>query len=95
MTFINSNKRVCVNVKAAAEPVDNSAQAAAETPGSAPMRHQDKVQMETGFLVLVIPGPDPGIASIDGAGLDPRIRSGDDDGGAVRPPKASPTAPLS
>jgi hypothetical protein len=41
--------------------------------------------METGFLVLVIPGLDPGIASTDGVRLDPRIKSGDDEEGAVRP----------
>jgi hypothetical protein len=33
--------------------------------------------METGFLVLVIPGRDPGIAPTDGVRLDPRITSGD------------------
>jgi len=39
--------------------------------------------METGFLLLVIPGRDPGIAPIDGVRLDPRInpriKSGDGD----------------
>jgi hypothetical protein len=44
--------------------------------------------METGFVVLVIPGRDPGIASTDGVRFDPRIRSGDDDDGAVRPAKS-------
>jgi hypothetical protein len=39
--------------------------------------------METGFLVIVIPGPDPGIAPADGVLWDPRIRSGDDDDGAT------------
>jgi hypothetical protein len=37
--------------------------------------------METGFLVLVIPGHDPGIAATDGVRSDPRITSGDDDEG--------------
>jgi hypothetical protein len=43
--------------------------------------------METGFLVLVIPVPglDPGIASTGGVHGDPRIKSGDDDDGAVPP----------
>jgi hypothetical protein len=39
--------------------------------------------METGFLVIVIPGLDPGIAPTDGVRLDPRIKSRDDDDGAV------------
>jgi hypothetical protein len=40
--------------------------------------------METRFGV-VIPGRDPGIAPTDGVRMDPRIKSGDDDEGAVRP----------
>jgi hypothetical protein len=44
--------------------------------------------METGFVVLVIPGLDPGIASTDGVRFDPRITSGDDDEGVVRPAKS-------
>jgi hypothetical protein len=51
------------------------------------------VQMETELLVIVIPVPgldpgiNPGIASTGGVRLDPRIKSGDDDEGAVRPAK--------
>jgi hypothetical protein len=47
--------------------------------------------MEPGFLGLVIPVPglDLGTAPIDGVRLDPRIdpriKSGDDEDGAVRP----------
>jgi hypothetical protein len=41
------------------------------------------VQMETRFAALVIPGLDPGIASTNGAHGDPRIKSGDDDEGAL------------
>jgi hypothetical protein len=51
--------------------------------------------METGVLVLVIPGRDPGIAPIDGVRGDPRITSGDDDEATCVRPKASPTARLS
>jgi hypothetical protein len=49
--------------------------------------------METGFLVLVIPVPgldpgiNPGIAPTGGVRFDPRIKSGDDDEGPVRPAK--------
>jgi hypothetical protein len=41
------------------------------------------VQVETGVLVLVISGRDPGIAPTDGVRGDPRIKSGDDEDGAV------------
>jgi hypothetical protein len=44
-----------------------------------------RVQLGIGFLVLVIPGPDPGMTPNDGVRGDPRIRSGDDDEGAVHP----------
>jgi hypothetical protein len=46
--------------------------------------------METGFLVLVIPGPDSGIAPTARVRGDPGIRSGDDDEVVVRPTKRFP-----
>jgi hypothetical protein len=47
-----------------------------------------RVQMETEFLVVVIPGRDPGIAPTAGVRGDPRITSGDDDEAAARPAKS-------
>jgi hypothetical protein len=59
--------------------------------GRVPIGIKIKVEMENGSVVLVIPVPgldpgiNPGIAPADGVRLDPRIKSGDDDEGAVRP----------
>jgi hypothetical protein len=62
--------------------------------GTRPVGIRIRVQMETSFVVLVIPGLDPGIASTDGVRLDPRIRSGDDEDGAVHPAKSFSTQTL-
>jgi hypothetical protein len=51
------------------------------------------LRMETGFLVLVIPGLDPGIALTDGVRGDPRITSGDDEKGRCVRPDVSPSRP--
>jgi hypothetical protein len=61
---------------------------------ASPVGIRVRVLMETEFLVLVIPGLDPGIAPTCGVRFDPRIKSGDDDEGAPRPANGFSDRPL-